>query len=94
MLSDKARKKWRFAPSTLGFFTVQATVVRRLDNAICWINLNLVDSIVCFSIIYPLDSDYPLDNVIRPLYNWTQLSSSMRPILTVIYKIPCNFNFR
>ena len=47
----------RFAPSTLGFLTVQAPVVRRLDNAICWINLNPVDSVVCFSIIYPLDSD-------------------------------------
>ena len=44
----------RFAPSTLGFFTVQVPVVRRLDNAICWINLNPVDSIICFSIIYPL----------------------------------------
>ena len=44
----------RFAPSTLGFFTVQVPVVRRLGKAICWINLNPVDSIVCFSIIYPL----------------------------------------
>ena len=87
ILFDKARKK-ALCSFNFRFLTIQAPVVRRLDNAICWINLYRVDSVVCFSIIYPLD------NVIRPLYNWAQLSSSVRPILSVIYEIPCNFNFR
>ena len=34
-----------------------APVDRRLDNAIRRINLYPVDSVVCFAIIYPLDSD-------------------------------------
>ena len=53
ILFDKARKK-ALSSFNFRFFTVQAPVVRRLDNAICWINLYPVDSIVCFSIIYPL----------------------------------------
>ena len=32
-------------------------VVRRLDNVIRWINLYLVDSVVCFAIIYLLDNN-------------------------------------
>ena len=93
ILFDKARKK-ALSSFNFRFCTVQAPVVRRLDNAICWINLYPVDSVVYFSIIYRWIAIYPLDNVIRPLYDWAQLSSSMRMILTVIYKIPCNFNFR
>ena len=34
----------------------QAPVVRRLDNAIHWINHYPVDSVVCFVNTYPLDS--------------------------------------
>ena len=37
--------------------TGQVLVVRRLDNVIRWINLYLVDSVVCFAIIYLLDSN-------------------------------------
>ena len=36
---------------------LQAPVVRRLDNAIHWINRYPVDSVVCFVNSYPLDSD-------------------------------------
>ena len=32
-----------------------ALVVRRLDNAIHWIKLYLVDNTICFAITYPLD---------------------------------------
>ena len=34
-----------------------APVVPKLDNAIHWINLDLVDSVVRFAITYPLKSD-------------------------------------
>ena len=34
-----------------------AWVVRKVDNAIHWINHYPVDSVVCFFNIYPLDSD-------------------------------------
>ena len=37
--------------------TVQASVVRREDNAIHWINLYLVDNAIRFAITYPLDGD-------------------------------------
>ena len=37
--------------------TDQVLVVRRLDNVIRWINLYPVDSVVCFAIIYLLDSN-------------------------------------
>ena len=33
------------------------SIVRRLDNAIHWINLFLVDNTTRFVITYPLDSD-------------------------------------
>ena len=46
-----------------------ARVVQRLDNAIHRINRYPVDSVVCFVNTYPLDSDYPVDNVIQPLNN-------------------------
>lgn len=39
----------------------QAPVVRRLDNAILWINLYTVDSAICFAITYPLDSDLSIE---------------------------------
>ena len=35
----------------------QACVVRKVDNAIHWINHYPVNSIVCFVNTYPLDSD-------------------------------------
>ena len=35
----------------------QAPVVRKVDNAIQWINHYPVDSVVCFVNTYPLDSD-------------------------------------
>ena len=34
-----------------------APVVRRLDNAIRWINMYPLDSVVCFATIYLLESD-------------------------------------
>ena len=34
-----------------------ASVIRRSDNAIHWINLYLVDNAMRFAITYPLDSD-------------------------------------
>ena len=37
--------------------TGQAPVVRKVDNAIHWINHYPVDSMVCFVNTYPLDSD-------------------------------------
>lgn len=40
------------------------------DNAIHWINRSPVNSMVDFVNSYPLDSNYPSDSVIRPLYNW------------------------
>ena len=36
---------------------LQAPVVRRLDNAIQWINHYPVDSVVCFVNTYSVDSD-------------------------------------
>ena len=39
------------------FFSNQAPVVQRLDNAIHRINHYPVDSVVCFVNIYSLDSD-------------------------------------
>ena len=41
----------------------EINVVRGLDNAIYWVNLSLF----CWIAVYPLDS------VIRPLYNWALL---------------------
>ena len=38
-------------------FRVQGPVVRKVDNAIHWINHYPADSVVCFVNIYPLDSD-------------------------------------
>ena len=43
-------------------------IVRRMDCAIHWIKLYPVDNALRFAITYPLDS------VILPLYNWTQVS--------------------
>ena len=54
----------------------KAPVVRRLDNAIHWINLFLVD--IQWIAQYVLQSlirwiaIYPLDNIVRPLYNCAQ----------------------
>ena len=43
---------------TRAFFSTDlATVVQRLDNAIHLINHHPVDSVVCVSNTYPLDSD-------------------------------------
>ena len=36
---------------------VEAPVVKRVDSAIRWINLYLVDSAIGFRNTYPLDSD-------------------------------------
>ena len=36
----------------------QAPAVRKVDNAIHWINHYPVDSVVCFVNTYPLDSDF------------------------------------
>ena len=60
----------------------KAPVVRRLDNGIHWINLYPVDNAKRFAITYPLDSDNPLDIVIRPSYNWAQKDK----ILCFIYR--------
>ena len=56
------KRKWSPTEETLWLIFLrkcidQAPAVRRLGNAICWINLYLVDSVVCFTIIYQLDSD-------------------------------------
>ena len=54
---------WPAVPTTLishvlgGFFTVQAPVVRKADNAIHRINHSPVDSAIDFRNVYPLDSD-------------------------------------
>ena len=56
------------------FTFILVPVVRRLDNVIRWINLylnggwhfdDILLSLICWIVIYPLDS------VICPLYNWT-----------------------
>ena len=47
----------------------QAPIVRRLDNAIHWIKLYLVDNAIRFAIRIAI---YLLDSVIRISYNWTQ----------------------
>ena len=49
-------------------YTPGPGIVRRLDCAIHWIKLYPVDNALRFAITYPLDS------VILPLYNWTQVS--------------------
>ena len=42
-----------------------APVVRRLDNAIHWINLYPLNNAIRFAITNPLDS------IICPIYDWT-----------------------
>ena len=42
-----------------------ALVVRKLDNAIQWINCYQADSVVRFVNTYPLDRIYPVDSVIQ-----------------------------
>ena len=42
---------------TTRFSLLQARVVRKMDNAIHWINHYPADSVVCFVNTYPLDSD-------------------------------------
>ena len=62
-----------------GNVTHQAPVVRiGLDCAIHWIKLYPVDNALRFSIAYPLDS------VILPLYNWTQVSRIFTSVDAVI----------
>ena len=40
-----------------GIANVQALVVRKVDNAIHWINDYPMDSVDCFANTYPLDSN-------------------------------------
>ena len=44
-----------------------APVVRKMDNAIHWINLSPLNSTICFV------NTYPLDSVIHTLNNWAQV---------------------
>ena len=60
----------------------QAPVVLRLDNAIHWIKLSLLDNIICFAITYPLDSDL-LDSIIHTFYNLAQME--IYPANSVVY---------
>ena len=61
---------------------MQAQVVLRLDNAIHWIKLSLLDNIICFAITYPLDSDL-LDSIIHTFYNLAQME--IYPANRVVY---------
>ena len=45
----------------ISYDAILAPVVRRVDNAIHWINLYPVDSAVRFVHIYPLDSDSSIE---------------------------------
>ena len=48
----------------------QARVVRKVDNAMHWINHYPAESVVCFVNTYPLS-----DSVIQPLNNWGQVGT-------------------
>ena len=61
---------------------MQAQVVLRLDNAIHWIKLSLLDNIIHFAITYPLDSDL-LDSIIHTFYNLVQME--IYPANSVVY---------
>lgn len=54
-------------------FVPKPSVNRKLNNAIQWINRYAVDNAIRLIITYPPDSDYLLDSVIRPLYNWAKV---------------------
>ena len=45
----------------ISYDAILALVIRRVDNAIHWINLYLVDSAVRFVHIYPLDSGLSIE---------------------------------
>ena len=62
--------------------TAMAQVVLRLDNAIYWIKLSLLDNIIRFAITYPLDSDL-LDSIIHTFYNLAQME--IYPANSVVY---------
>ena len=54
-------------------FVPKPSVNRKLNNAIQWINRYAVENAIRLIITYPPDSDYLLDSVIRPLYNWAKV---------------------
>ena len=49
--------------------TVQGPIVRKVDNAIRWINLYPVDNAIDFPNTYLLDSDLSVDDAIQRLNN-------------------------
>ena len=76
---DTSQRKQSFIKCVPGkCYTPGPGIVRRLDCAIHWIKLYPVDNALRFSITYPLDS------VILPLYNWTQVSRIFTSVDAVV----------
>ena len=76
---DTSQRKQSFIKCVPGkCYTPGPGIVRKLDCAIHWIKLYPVDNALRFAITYPLDS------VILPLYNWTQVSRIFTSVDAVI----------
>ena len=76
---DTSQRKQSFIECVPGkCYTPGPGIVRRLDCAIHWIKLYPVDNALRFAITYPLDS------VILPLYNWTQVSRIFTSVDAVV----------